>query len=322
MKVTNIPWVDKYRPSKLSQIIQQNEIIRVLQNMVKVKNVPHLLFYGPPGTGKTSTIYALALELFGVKMDERILELNASDERGISVVRNKITKFAKSSVGGSAELYPPIKIIIMDEADAMTHEAQSALRKLMEITPNTRFCFICNYKSQIIEPIESRCACFRFRSIGKKVLRDKINMIAVKEKLNLGNNVAKLISKLSEGDARRAIMILHNLKYIYDNIELTVDDVKKVTGYFDKLNFKITDLSKCSINQIEELVSNLINDGHPLNYILEHIKDLVLESKIKEEKKATILLYLANIEVLLIKKGNEYIQLLALITYIKMVIST
>lgn len=316
MKTTNIPWVDKYRPTKLTQIIQQTEIINILLNMVKLKNIPHMLFYGPPGTGKTSTIYALATELFGDKIYDRILELNASDERGIGVVRNKITKFAKSSIGSSKDLIPPIKLIIMDEADAMTREAQSALRKLMETAINTRFCFICNYKSQIIEPIESRCACFRFKLIDDATMSNKLKFISIKEQINLNNDVSELISKLADGDARKAIMILQNLKYIYNGELLTVNDVKKVTGYFDDIDLNIEEFGNFSISKISKIVNKILNDGHPVIFILEHVKNSILFSKLPDNKKSKILIYLANIEVLLIEKGNENIQLLALFTFI------
>lgn len=320
MKITNIPWVDKYRPTKLDDIIQQDETVKILKNMIIQGNVPHLLFYGPPGTGKTSSIYAFAYELFKDKVYDRILELNASDERGISIVRNKITKFAKSTVGGSNKILP-IKIIILDEADAMTHEAQSALRKLMEVMTNTRFCFICNYKSQIIEPIESRCVCFRFKSISDNILSDKLINIANRENIKINKDVANTICKIAEGDARRGIMILHNMKYIYNGCELTVEDVKKITGYIDNLDINFNKFRDYSVVEINKIVEELINNGYPLNYLLDNIKEKIIELKIAENKKADILLYLANIDVLLIEKGNEYIQLLALLVYIKRVIS-
>ena len=143
-KNTDIPWIEKYRPRKLNDIISQKESINILSNTLKTGELPHLLLYGGPGTGKTSSVLALCNQLFGPeRVNERVIELNASDERGINVVRHKIINFAK--IANENYLCPPYKIIILDEADAMTKEAQAALRKVMEETSNiTRFCFICN----------------------------------------------------------------------------------------------------------------------------------------------------------------------------------
>lgn len=176
----NVPWVDKYRPQKLADIVYQDDVIKMLNNVLETGNLPHLLFHGYPGTGKTSTILAIARELFGSKkFKERVIELNASDERGINVVRHKIVTLAKSAVSAKDPNYlcPSYKLIILDEADAMTTEAQSALRKTMEDNSDvTRFCFICNYINQIIDPITSRCVKFRFKPICAKVMSVKLKI--------------------------------------------------------------------------------------------------------------------------------------------------
>ena len=159
------------RPSKIDEISHQTEVVSALNQSVKSGQVPHLLMYGPPGTGKTSTILAMARELFGKEFyKKRILELNASDERGIQVVREKIKKFAQRKISKNPDLNcPPIQIIILDEADSMTVDAQAALRRIIEAySTNTRFCIICNYISKIIDPLASRCVKFRFSPIGKQ----------------------------------------------------------------------------------------------------------------------------------------------------------
>ena len=156
-------WVEKYRPESLDQITTQYNIIQSLKNGIKTKNIPHLIFYGGPGCGKTSTILALAKELFGKKNYlNRIIELNASDERGINVVREKIKMYAKQAINYKDDM-PPWKIIILDEADTMTSDSQFALRRIIEENSKiTRFCFICNYHNKIIDPIISRCSIFFF----------------------------------------------------------------------------------------------------------------------------------------------------------------
>lgn len=184
-KARVVPWVEKYRPSCVDEVAHQDEVVRTLKMCIEQGNLPHLLFHGPPGTGKTTTILALARALYGPTLYRtRILELNASDDRGISVVREKIKTFAQGQVGSQkAAGYPcpRFKLIILDEADTMTPEAQSALRRIMEAYSKvTRFCLICNYVTRVIEPLASRCAKFRFKPLPTSSMIDRMNHIAGK----------------------------------------------------------------------------------------------------------------------------------------------
>ncbi|KAJ2423438.1 Subunit of heteropentameric Replication factor C (RF-C), partial [Coemansia sp. RSA 2524] len=167
-----IPWVEKYRPKNIDDVTAQDEVVQVLRKSLETKNLPHLLFYGPPGTGKTSTILALTRDMYGPEACKtRVLELNASDERGIAVVREKVKTFARAVVSRADPKYPspPYKIVILDEADSMTTDAQAALRRIMEkYSRITRFCLVCNYVSRIIEPLASRCTKFRFKSLPRE----------------------------------------------------------------------------------------------------------------------------------------------------------
>ncbi|PWY70371.1 replication factor C subunit 2 [Aspergillus sclerotioniger CBS 115572] len=215
------PWVEKYRPKTLDDVAAQDHTTKVLQRTLQASNLPHMLFYGPPGTGKTSTILALAKSLFGPSLyRSRILELNASDERGIGIVRDKIKNFARAQLSQSTGLdaeylaqypCPPFKIIILDEADSMTQDAQSALRRTMEqYSRITRFCLVCNYVTRIIEPLASRCSKFRFKALDNTAAGDRLEQIAKLENLRLEDGVVEKLIACSEGDLRRAITYMQS----------------------------------------------------------------------------------------------------------------
>ncbi|BDD63594.1 hypothetical protein MPDQ_004248 [Monascus purpureus] len=215
------PWIEKYRPRTLDDVAAQEHTTNVLQRTLQASNLPHMLFYGPPGTGKTSTILALAKSLFGPALyRSRILELNASDERGITVVRDKIKNFARTQLSHTTGLdaeylskhpCPPFKIIILDEADSMTQDAQSALRRTMETYSRiTRFCLVCNYVTRIIEPLASRCSKFRFKALDNTAAGKRLEYIAKVEGLRLDDGVIDKLISCSDGDLRRAIMFLQS----------------------------------------------------------------------------------------------------------------
>ncbi|HJM81536.1 MAG TPA: replication factor C small subunit [Candidatus Poseidoniia archaeon] len=195
-------WIEKYRPSNLSEVVGQTPITSRLKNYVKERSMPHLLFAGPSGTGKTTCALALAKELFGELWKHNLHELNASDERGIDVVRGKIKEFARTAPLGE----DGFKIIFLDEADALTGAAQAALRRTMEKYSRTcRFVMSCNFSSKIIDPIQSRCAVFRFRPLKAEDVERYLKFVAVKEELNIDKEAYESLTYLSQGDLRRAI---------------------------------------------------------------------------------------------------------------------
>jgi len=287
-------------------------------------------------THNTSTILAIAYQLFGpTKFKERVIELNASDERGINVVRNKIMSFAKSAVGNADPNYPspPYKIIILDEADAMTTEAQSALRKMIENNSSiTRFCFICNYINQIIEPITSRCVKFRFKPILSDKMLDKLESIAKKENLFLeeGSNLISVVADLSKGDMRKAIMLLQNLKYFADftkkDYVITLKDIYEIANVIpiDELNklWKNSILSPSTdINIILTDAFNIRSHSYPISNVLEQLEYFVINDQIiSDNKKSLICLQLASTERRITEGADEFLQLLNVLSYIKGII--
>lgn len=319
------PWIEKYRPKTLDSIIYQDEVIKVLRNTIRTGNLPHLLLYGPAGTGKTSTILAVARELFGpFSVQDRVLELNASDERGINIVRKKIITFAKLKISNADNNYPSpnYKIIILDEADAMTKEAQSALRKVMEeYSSITRFCFICNYINQIIEPINSRCVKFRFRQLNDENMHIKLKEISVSEKILVNDDDLNIIVSSSDGDMRKAIMLLQNLKYI--DFQTGGDEITNMIGILpSKIINKIisTCITNSQSNQLEviNLAKKIIKRGFPISNIISAINTIIIESDILSDvQKANITTSILKCENRVSQGSDEYIQLLNIFMKIK-----
>ncbi|MEP0825812.1 MAG: replication factor C small subunit [Nitrososphaera sp.] len=205
----NLMWSEKYRPKKLEEVVDQKEIIKGISNLIKSPDIPHMLFSGPAGVGKTTTALCIAMELLGEEWKKNTLELNASDERGIKMVRERVKEFAASIKLASDKEFGKPKIIILDEADEMTSEAQTALRRIIEDSAKTtRFIIICNYLSQIIEPIQSRCVVFRFTRLPKEDVIDHLKMICEKEKVKFEEKAIAQIFDATGGDMRHSINIM------------------------------------------------------------------------------------------------------------------
>jgi replication factor C subunit 2/4 len=324
--INQTTWVDKYRPKTLKDIVGHDDVKNMLLTSIEKGDLPHLLFHGGSGTGKTSTVKALVMQLYGpVRISDKVLELNASDENGINVVRDKIIKFANIVVGSADAKYssPSFKIIILDEADSMTSEAQTALKKVMESTCEiTRFVFICNYESKIIDAIKSRCADFRFSPIPDDLMIEKLKAIAEDEHMIVEDEVFKIITNICEGDARRSINTLQNIKYLPDlgkkDRIITKADIYNITSYIEKsfLDKYWKHIINKKISDINDIVIDILNTGYPMNYILNCIKDKVLESGMSQVQISNILIYLGKIERMITSGSDNYLQLLAIFSYI------
>lgn len=210
------PWVEKYRPKTLDDVAAHKEIIDTIKKLTKEDRLPHLLLYGPPGTGKTSTILAVARQMYGSAMQNMTLELNASDDRGIDVVRQQIQDFASTR----SVFCNKFKLVILDECDAMTRDAQFALRRVIEkYTRNTRFCLICNYVSKIIPALQSRCTRFRFPPLDEGHVRSRLDHVVAAEGVKLGAGGMDALIRLGCGDMRRTLNILQSCHMASDLVD-------------------------------------------------------------------------------------------------------
>jgi len=231
-----LPWSEKYRPGIINDIIYHKQITNTITNYFKTNNLPHLLFYGPPGTGKTSAIVAIAKHYYKEDFDNMILILNASEERGIETVRNRIKQFVICKGLPDSASTPLFKLIILDEIDAMTDDAQAILRKVIEkYVNNVRFCFICNYLKKINPAIQSRCVIFRFNPIPYDSMYNYIIKICENENIKITKNAINLIIKKTHGDMRKLLNILQTIYMYLNNIESNNINLNKVIFDSDEI---------------------------------------------------------------------------------------
>ncbi|MBY8984590.1 MAG: replication factor C small subunit [Candidatus Lokiarchaeota archaeon] len=318
MSLENRPFVEKYRPKLLDDIVNQEGIIKRLKQFVKDKSMPHLIFAGPAGTGKTTSALAMVRELYRRKMavNRAYLELNASDARGIDVIRTYIKDFAKARSASDI----PFKILILDEADNMTAPAQQALRRTMEkYTKNCRMILICNYSNRIIPPIQSRCVVFRFSSLSNVDIKKRVNYVANEEGISLTPEGLLAIVDVSRGDCRRAINYLQSCGTISKKIDQDV--VFRVAGEVppEKIKDILNTALKGHLQKSIELLNDLIKEyGLSGQNIIKNIHREIYELDVAETLKIELSKLLAEFEYRLSQGGTEDIQLQALLAKIIM----
>jgi replication factor C small subunit len=308
-----IPWVEKYRPKKLDEIVGHTEVVKRLKSYVKEKNMPNLLFSGTAGIGKTSAAIALANELYGESMKNNFIELNASDDRGIDVVRHTIKSFARTLAFDMG-----FKIIFLDESDALTPDAQQALRRTMEkYTRTCRFILNANYSSRIIEPIQSRCVVSRFKPLTEQEISQRMKEIAEKEKITIEEKALIAINYVSSGDLRKAINILEASASLEKKIsEETIHSVssrarpKEIKEMMiHALNGKFLEARK----KLEELMIEYGMNGEDV--MLQMYQEVVNanEEEISGKTKIQLIDYIGEYNFRLTQGANERIQVEALL---------
>jgi replication factor C small subunit len=309
-------WVEKYRPKTLDEVVGQDAIVRRLKGYVEKKNIPHMLFSGPPGTGKTATAIALTRDLFGEVWRENFIEMNASDERGIDVVRHKIKEFART-----APISAPFKIIFLDEADALTADAQAALRRTMEMfSKSCRFILSCNYVSRIIEPIQSRCALFRFKPVPKEAMRKRLLEICEKEGVKITDDGLEAILYISAGDFRKAINVLQAAAAVGELIDAEKIYQVSATAQPKEISEIIeTALNGNFIEAREKLSRLMIEYGMSGEDVISQFFREILSSNINEKLKVVLIDKLGEIDFRLTEGANERIQLDAFLAYVSTV---
>mgnify|MGYP002760897677 FL=1 len=306
-------WTEKYRPDTLSEVVGQEEIIDRLSAFVEEESIPHMLYAGPAGTGKTTSAVALAKDLYGDQWNQNFMETNASDERGIDVVREKIKDFARTK-----PIEAEYKIIFLDEADALTPDAQQALRRTMEqFTENCRFILSCNYSSKIIDPIQSRCAVFRYNRLEEDDVKNYIQRIGESEGFKVSEDALEAVMRVSDGDLRRVTNVLQTASI--QNSEIEEEDVYGVAASLRPE--EITQVLELALNERfmdarDQLSDLMIERGLDGQDVIESIHREVYDLDISEQAKLTIIDNLGEFEFRISEGGSPDIQIEALLAKI------
>ena len=304
-------WTEKYRPSRFHELVGQDAIVKRIEGLTNSMNIPHLLLAGPAGTGKSSLALIIVKELYGENWRENYLELNASDERGINIVRDKVKNFARTKSIGNV----PFKIIFLDEADALTPEAQQALRRTMEnYSATCRFILSCNYSSKVIDPIQSRCGIFRFKLLEKKDIETYLQRIAKEENLAIKPEAIEVLYEGSEGDCRRATNLLQATAAISPDITAELvstiisnakpKDIKVVLDYALAGDFQ---------RSREKLLDVMLKESISGQDVIKAIQKEIWNLPVEPELKVRLTEKTGESEFRIVEGSDPFIQLQALL---------
>src|SRR3989338_7318633 len=307
-------WTEKYRPSTFEEVKGQQDIVQKMKAFVDQKNLPHLLFAGPAGVGKTTLSLVIAKQLFGETWRENTLELNASDERGIDVIRVKVKDFARTKAIGNV----PFKVVYLDESDALTKEAQQALRRTMEnYTKTCRFILSCNYSSKIIDPIQSRCAVFRFKPLSEKEVFEVIETIAREEKLTVTPEARKALFEVSDGDCRRLENIMQSCAVLRSNLDAPLvysmasvakpKEVQEVLTLAVKGDFSVAR---------KKLLDLMLEYGLSGLDLIKQIQKEIWNLTLSDQQKVELIDKCGEVEFRMVEGSDEYIQLESYLAFV------
>ncbi len=312
-------WTEKYRPKQFSEVVGQKEIVEKISAFVKSGNMPHLMFSGPAGVGKTTLSLVIARELFGENWQQNTLELNASDERGIDVVRVKVKDFARTRAIGDV----PFKLIYLDESDALTREAQQALRRTMEnFTKTCRFILSCNYSSKIIDPIQSRCAVFRFKPLDVADVKAVIDRIVKDEGLTVTDDARAALFEVCDGDCRRLENIMQSCfalsKTITAENVYSMASVAKPKEVLELLSFAV---KGNFIESRKKLLDVMLEYGLSGLDIIRQIQKEIWNLDLADRKKVELVDKCGEVEFRMVEGSDEYVQLESFLAFVMLVAS-
>ena len=306
-------WTEKHRPDTLGEVVGQENIVDRLEAFVENDEVPHMLFAGPPGTGKTTSAISLAKDLYGDEWKQNFMETNASDERGIDVVREKIKDFARTK-----PINAEYKIIFLDEADSLTSDAQQALRRTMEqFSSNCRFIMSCNYSSKIIDPIQSRCAVFRFNNLDEDHVKDYIQRLGEAEDFTISEDAVDAVMRVSNGDLRRVTNVLQTAAISTDEIE--EEDVYSVAASLRPEEIKEImekSLSGRFMEAREELSDLMIERGLDGQDVISSVHREIYDLDLEDKQKLEVMEALGEFEFRITEGASSDIQIEALLAKI------
>ncbi|WP_058993800.1 replication factor C small subunit [Haloarcula sp. CBA1127] len=303
-------WIEKYRPQTLDDVMGHENIVGRLKSYVSRNDLSHMLFSGPAGTGKTTCATAIARELYGDDWREHFLELNASDERGIDVVRDRIKNFARTSFGGVE-----YRIIFLDEADALTSDAQSALRRTMEqFSNNVRFILSCNYSSQIIDPIQSRCAVFRFSPLADDAVAEEIRTIAAEEDIELTEDGLDALVYAADGDMRKAINGLQAASVSGDTVDESAVYAITSTARPEEIRTMVQSALDGDFTASRATLDRLLTEeGIAGGDIIDQLHRSIWEFDIDDEAAVRVLERIGETDYRITRGANERVQLEAML---------
>ncbi len=304
-------WIEKYRPQTFSEVKGHKDIVRRLEAFVQQKNIPHLLFSGPAGIGKSTLALIIAKTLFGENWHHNFLELNASDSRGIEVIRETVKDFARTKALGTD--LP--KIILLDESDALTKEAQQALRRTMEtFTRTARFILSANFSSKIIDPIQSRCTIFRFKPLDNEAIKNIIHHVAQREGLKIDDKTLEAITVVTKGDARRAENILQSCSAISKTItEKLVYEIVSAAHPEEMKEVLQLAVQGSFVPARDKLLDVMLKHGLSGEEIVKQIQETIWNLSISDQAKMQLIEKCGEIEFRMVEGSDEFVQIEALL---------